>query len=82
MTAAAEAISEEVGRLATPLERARATTALLQDVATLQRHVATLRMAAVAELREATWSYRAIGQALGLSVNAVAQIEKQRRQRG
>lgn len=70
---------EQVSSLSTPLERAQATTALLQDVAVLQRHVATLRLEAVAELREAGWSYRAIGHALGLSPNAIVQIDKQRR---
>lgn len=68
-----------MGALVTPLERAQVTTALLQDVAGLQRSVAMLRLEAVAELREAQWSYRAIGQALGLSPNAIVQIDKQRR---
>lgn len=37
-------------------------------------------MTAVAELRQAGWSYRAIGHALDLSANAVTQIERQRLQ--
>lgn len=65
--------------LVAPLDRARATTALLRDAAALQRKVAALRMAAVAELRGLGWSYRRIGGELGLSANAVAQIEAQRR---
>lgn len=77
--AEAAAVAErEVGALAAPLERAQLTTALLRDVASLQRRVSALRMAAVAELRGIGWSYRAIGTALGLSPNAIAQIEKQR----
>jgi hypothetical protein len=81
VAAAVEAVEREVVGLPEPLDRARVTTALLQDVAVLQRHVAVLRMAAVAELRELGWSYRAIGTALGLSANAIAQIEKQRLRR-
>lgn len=37
-------------------------------------------MTAVAELRQAGWSYRKIGHALDLSANAVTQIERQRLQ--
>lgn len=78
LAGAVEAVGHEVAGLAAPLDRARLTTALLQDVAGLQRHVAALRMSAVAELRELGWSYRRIGTALGLSANAISQIEKQR----
>lgn len=78
LAAAAAAAEREVAGLETPLDRAQLTTALLQDVATLQRRVAALRMAAVAELRAQGWSYRSIGASLGLSANAITQIEKQR----
>lgn len=80
LAAAAEAIDEDVQDLDTPLERAQRTTRLLQEVAGVQRRVAQLRMTAVAELRQAGWSYRAIGHALDLSANAVTQIERQRLQ--
>ena len=68
--------------LAAPLDRAQLTTSLLQDIAALQRRVAALRMAAVGELRALGWSYRAIGASLGLSANAITQIEKQRLRQG
>lgn len=75
---AAAAAEHDVVGLAAPLERAQLTTALLKDIAALQRRVSVLRMSAVAELRGLGWSYRTIGTALGLSPNAIAQIEKQR----
>jgi DNA-directed RNA polymerase specialized sigma24 family protein len=78
VAAAVVAVDREVAALVAPLDRAQVTTALLQEVAALQRHVAALRMSAVAELRGLGWSYRTIGAALGLSANAVSQIEKQR----
>ena len=78
LAAAAAAVEREVVGLEAPLDRAQLTTALLQDVAALQRRVAALRMAAVAELRAQGWSYRSIGALLGLSANAITQIEKQR----
>ena len=78
LAAAAAAAEHEVGGLDAPLDRAQVTTALLHDLAVLQRRVAALRMDAVGELRGLGWSYRSIGAALGLSANAITQIEKQR----
>lgn len=81
LAAARDVIRREVQALRTPLEQAELTTRLLREVAEVQSHVAALRMDAVADLRQQGWTYRAIGQALGLSTNAIAQIEKQRRSR-
>lgn len=81
LTAVRDVIRLEVQALPTPLEQAELTTQLLREVAQVQSHIAALRMDAVAALRQQGWTYRAIAAALGVSTNAIAQIERQRLRR-
>lgn len=75
------AIRAEVEALETPLERARAVTAFLELLREQHAEVADLRVDPVGELREAGMSLRAIAEALELSLNAVVQIDNERRGR-
>jgi acyl-CoA reductase-like NAD-dependent aldehyde dehydrogenase len=78
---ATDAIRAEVEALESPLERARAVTALLEVLREQQAQVADLRVGPVGELRQAGMSLRAIADALDLSLNAVVQIDNEHRGR-
>lgn len=75
---ATEAIRAEVEALETPLEKAQAVTRLLAVLREQQDQVADLRVGPVGELRAAGMSLRSTADAIGISLNAVVQIENER----
>lgn len=62
----------------TPLERAQAVTRLLGLLREQHDQVADLRVEPVGALRAAGMSLRSIADAIGISLNAVVQIENDR----
>lgn len=81
LAAATDAIRAEVEALETPLERARRVTQLLEVLKEQHGQVADMRIEPVGELRQAGWSLRRVADALELSLNAIVQIENDRRGR-
>ncbi len=81
MAAATAAIKAEVAALETPLERGVTVTQLPEVLREEHGAVADLRVAPAGELRRTGMSLRAIAETLGISLNAVVQIEHERRGR-
>ncbi|GAB3868898.1 hypothetical protein GCM10028801_45490 [Nocardioides maradonensis] len=62
--------------LGDPVARIRTATVLLGQIEAFREEVAKVRLAAVAELRAAGWSYNRIARAAGLSKSRIAQLSR------
>jgi lambda repressor-like predicted transcriptional regulator len=77
VAAAGEAIQRELAALS-PLERAQKATEVIAALRQTVAETSALRVAAVGQLRDEGMSLRAVAEALGVTLNAVYQIENER----